>query len=120
MVGDVHQPLHSTTRISAGELDGDHGGNFVKLNDPSKELHFFWDGLPGDGPQRRADAIAYGKALAPADPVLAKKTDAADWISESFAIAQTSVYSDPIGTGHGPFTITPEYKDKPRKLQPSE
>ena len=119
VVGDVHQPLHATTRISAGELGGDHGGNFVKLNDPSKELHFFWDGLPGDVLDPSAAltaAIAYGKTLAPADPVLAKKMDAADWINESFAIAETSVYSDPIGTGHGPFTITPAYKEKAQKI----
>ena len=48
LVGDVHQPLHSSTRISAAELEGDSGGNNVKLSDPSKELHAFWDGLPGD------------------------------------------------------------------------
>jgi len=119
LVGDVHQPLHSTTRISAGQLDGDRGGNSVKLNDPSKELHFFWDGLPGDVADPSAAltaAIAYGKNLAPADPVLAKKMDAADWINESFAIAGTSVYSDPIGSGNGPFTITPEYRDKAQKI----
>jgi hypothetical protein len=119
LVGDVHQPLHSTTRISAGELDGDRGGNSVKLNDPSKELHFFWDGLPGDvsnPSDALAAAITYGKALAPADPVLAKKADAADWINESFNIAETNVYSAPIAAGDGPFNITPEYKAKAQKI----
>ncbi|HEY2114662.1 MAG TPA: S1/P1 nuclease [Candidatus Angelobacter sp.] len=119
LVGDVHQPLHSTTRISAGALDGDRGGNSVKLNDPSKELHFFWDGLPGDVSDPSAAltaAIAYGKALAPADPVLAKKADAADWINESVNIAETFVYSNPIGAGNGPFTITTTYKDQAQKI----
>jgi S1/P1 nuclease len=119
LVGDVHQPLHSTTRIGAGELDGDRGGNSVKLNDPSKELHFFWDGLPGDvsnPSDALTAAIAYGKALAPADPVLARKADAADWINESVNIAETSVYSGPIGAGNGPFTITPAYKDQAQKI----
>jgi len=47
LVGDIHQPLHSTSRW------GDQGGNKVKLKnitDPvletfpaSKNLHFFWD-----------------------------------------------------------------------------
>jgi hypothetical protein len=27
LVGDVHQPLHSTTRVSATKPDGDNGGN---------------------------------------------------------------------------------------------
>jgi hypothetical protein len=115
LVGDVHQPLHSSTRISAGNLDGDNGGNDVKLTDPSKELHAFWDGLPGDS-SNPADAIAYGKTLAPADPVLSKKADASDWIGESFTIAQTFVYSGPIGAGNGPFTITPEYKAQAQKI----
>ena len=124
LVGDVHQPLHSTTRISAGDPAGDNGGNSVKVDaaavgNSNKKLHLLWDSLPGDAPQASdalTAAITYGKALAPADPVLAKKMDAADWISESFAIAKKSVYSDPIGAGHGPFTITPEYMDQARKI----
>lgn len=115
LVGDVHQPLHSSTRVSAADLQGDNGGNNVKLADPSKELHAFWDGLPGDS-SKVADAIAYGQSLAAADPILAQKTDASDWIKESSDIAQTVVYSDPIGTTDGPFTITPEYKAKAQKI----
>jgi hypothetical protein len=115
LVGDVHQPLHSTTRVSATDLQGDNGGNNVKLADPSKELHAFWDGLPGDS-SKVADAIAYGQTLAAADPILAQKTDASDWIKESYDLAQTVVYSDPIGTTDGPFTITPEYKTKAQKI----
>jgi hypothetical protein len=115
LVGDVHQPLHSSTRISSADLQGDSGGNSVKLTDPSKELHAFWDGLPGDS-SKPADAIVYGKTLAAADPVLAKKADAADWINESFDIAETFVYSGPISAGDGPFTITQTYKDKAQKI----
>lgn len=115
LVGDVHQPLHSSTRVGTSDLQGDSGGNNVKLSDPSKELHAFWDGLPGDS-SNLADVIAYGKTLTPADPLLAQKSAAADWINESFTIAETTVYSSPIGTGDGPFTITPEYKDKAQKI----
>jgi len=124
LVGDVHQPLHSTTRIGAGEPDGDHGGNGVKVDatavgNTNKKLHLLWDSLPGDTTDPSAAltaAIAYGKSLAPADPVLAKKMDAADWINESFAIAETSVYASPIGTGDGPFTITQAYMDNAKKI----
>jgi hypothetical protein len=115
LVGDVHQPLHSTTRVSAADLQGDNGGNSVKLSDPSRELHAFWDGLPGDS-SVIADVITYGKSLAAADPVLAQKADASDWISESFDIAQKTVYSAPIGAGNGPFTLTPDYKDNAKKI----
>jgi hypothetical protein len=124
LVGDVHQPLHSTTRIGAGEPGGDHGGNGVKVDatavgNTNKKLHLLWDSLPGDTTDSSAAltaAIAYGKSLAPADPVLAKKMDASDWINESFAIAETSVYAAPIGTGDGPFTITPAYMDNAKKI----
>lgn len=115
LVGDVHQPLHSTTRISAADLEGDNGGNSVKLTDPSKNLHAFWDGLPGDS-SKLDDVITYAKTLAAADPILAKKADASDWINESFDIAETFAYSGPIGAGHGPFTITPEYQEKAQKI----
>jgi hypothetical protein len=115
LVGDVHQPLHSSTRVGAADLEGDSGGNNVKLAAPSSELHAFWDGLPGDS-ANVADAITYAKTLTAADPLLAQKADASDWIQESFDIAKTTVYSSPIGTTDGPFTITPEYKDKAQKI----
>ena len=115
MVGDVHQPLHVTTRVSSDAPNGDNGGNNVKLNDPSKELHAFWDGLPGDSNDLNA-VINYAKALPPADPALAAKTDASDWISESFDLARNSVYTGPIGAGLGPFTLTDEYKTQAHKI----
>jgi hypothetical protein len=115
LVGDVHQPLHSSTRVSSADLQGDSGGNNVKLSDPSKELHAFWDGLPGDS-SNLADVITYGKTLTAADPLLAQKSAAADWINESFDIAEATVYSGPISTGDGPFTITQAYKDNAQKI----
>ncbi len=41
MVGDIHQPLHCATRVSAMHPNGDRGGNLVLLNGPAKNLHFF-------------------------------------------------------------------------------
>ncbi|HEX4605193.1 MAG TPA: S1/P1 nuclease [Candidatus Angelobacter sp.] len=115
LVGDVHQPLHSSTRVSAADLQGDSGGNNVKLDDPSKELHAFWDGLPGDS-ANPADVIPYASGLAPADPALAGIAIASTWTKESFDIAHDFVYSGPIGANDGPFTVTPEYKDKAQKI----
>ena len=115
LVGDVHQPLHATTRVSSAAVNGDDGGNSVKLNDPSGHLHQFWDGLPGDSSDL-TQVINYAKALAPADPALAQKTDAADWISESFDLARNTVYSGPIGPGLGPFTLTDDYKTQAHKI----
>jgi hypothetical protein len=115
LVGDVHQPLHSSTRTGASDLKGDAGGNNVKLSSPNSELHAFWDGLPGDS-SNPADVIPYASALAPADPALASIKTVATWTSESFELAQTVVYTDPIAVGDGPFTITPEYKANAQKI----
>jgi hypothetical protein len=115
LVGDVHQPLHSSTRAGASDLKGDAGGNNVKLSGSPNELHAFWDGLPGDS-SNPADVIPYASALAPADPALANVKTVATWTSESFEIAKADVYMDPISIGDGPFTITPEYKAKAQQI----
>jgi len=48
LIGDVHQPLRSTTRVSTTKPDGDDGGNGVKLTSPAN-LHTFWDDVLGGG-----------------------------------------------------------------------
>src|SRR5690348_14084820 len=47
IVGDIHQPLHASTRVRQPDPDGDAGGNLVKLDCAKCELHFFWDDLLG-------------------------------------------------------------------------
>jgi len=48
LVGDVHQPLHAAQRFTAATLDGDAGGNDVKVHcnigscHSANELHAFW------------------------------------------------------------------------------
>jgi hypothetical protein len=115
IVGDVHQPLHSSTRVSSADPQGDNGGNNVKLADPSKELHAFWDGLPGDS-SNPADVIPYASALPAADPALVSIKNASTWTKESFDLAQSAVYVLPIGPGDGPFTLDTPYKDKAKKI----
>lgn len=112
LVGDVHQPLHNATRVSATDPKGDRGGNNVMLcAAPCKnELHGFWDDLPGSGNIPKT-AIAYGKKLSPADSTASGNMDVAVWVKESFDDATTKVYvAPPIGAGDGPFTLTPEYR----------
>lgn len=61
LVGDVHQPLHTVSRVTPEHPDGDRGGNLVKL--ASTNLHAVWDDLfdvaraerrPGDPRGRRS------------------------------------------------------------------
>jgi len=47
-VGDIHQPLHTTSRISAELPNGDEGGNLFYIQHPSLttqsiSLHKYWD-----------------------------------------------------------------------------
>ena len=44
LVGDVHQPLHSSGRVSDRDPDGDRGGNDFALDDLEiRNLHAYWD-----------------------------------------------------------------------------
>jgi len=115
LVGDVHQPLHGATRVSAADPQGDAGGNAVKLSCNKCELHFFWDDLLGTNSTLKTVKNA-AKKLPKADPTLAAKSDEKDWIAESFQSAQSHVYVSPIAAGDGPFTITSGYKRDSVKL----
>lgn len=48
LVGDMHQPLHCTTRFSVAHPDGDLGGNLFRIDtSEAKNLHSFWDAAAG-------------------------------------------------------------------------
>jgi S1/P1 Nuclease len=123
LVGDVHQPLHCTTRIGAGQPDGDAGGNLVKCSncDPgSGNLHSYWDDLPGTTPNNSPDLqaiITAAQALPAATEIIPTKQPATVWIGESFGEAKTAVYYDPpIGLGLGPFPLTSDYQTAAQDL----
>ncbi len=40
--GDIHQPLHTSGRVTESEPEGDRGGNLFKL-DGDDNLHWYWD-----------------------------------------------------------------------------
>jgi hypothetical protein len=119
LVGDVHQPLHATTRFDKDQPDGDEGGNGVKLCSTPKcrsELHGYWDDIPGTS-KNPASAKKKALKIAAADPGDAKISDEAIWIGESFQIAQDSVYKLPsIGIGAGPFALTAQYKSDAKPI----
>src|SRR5882757_7060374 len=94
LVGDVHQPLHATSRFTQTQPQGDQGGNLVALcAKPCKdELHGFWDGALGAG-EDPAAAKQAAEQLPEVDAQLVQLSDEAQWIHESFDIANRSVYS---------------------------
>ena len=115
LVGDVHQPLHATSRFSAASPKGDQGGNLVILcANPCKsksELHAFWDERPGTSKSATA-AITAADKLPAAPGAGAAITDDQVWINESVAAAKQIVYAAPVGPGDGPYTLTAAYKTK--------
>jgi hypothetical protein len=115
LVGDVHQPLHASTRVSMADPEGDAGGNLVKLDCAKCELHFFWDDLLGTQSDLKT-VMKAARKLPKAQEGLAAKSDEKDWIAESFQEARDTVYAAPIGPGDGPFTLTPQYKKNAGKL----
>jgi len=116
LVGDVHQPLHATSRFT--EAKGDSGGNDVKLSCTGcpNELHRFWDDVPGTD-ERVSASMSAARLLPPVDPAEAAIKDEGMWIDESFRIAQESVYKDPpIGNGTGPFALTTDYRNNAKRI----
>ena len=110
LVGDVHQPLHCVTRVSAANPRGDLGGNLVAITGPARELHIFWDTALGEGETGDFQAAVKSAAKLPeSDPSLAIDDNEGDWAAESYALAKSAVYVDPVGPGLGPYTLTAAY-----------
>jgi hypothetical protein len=127
LVGDVHQPLHATSRFTNSLKGTDAGGNEVVIDCPAhvrclsaKELHAFWDELLGPNETTPAKVVAASATLPSADPSKASIPDEKTWIQESFQIAKTDVYKSPpiVGepTKENESTITQDYEDNARKI----
>ncbi len=117
LVGDIHQPLHATVRYFAGT--GDEGGNTVQIKlplqmeksfegtlskDAPRELHAFWDDLPGEGEPAPALPLAksFAEHLPNASADKVADTNPSDWAKESWTMAKVDAYASPIGAGPQP------------------
>jgi len=114
LAGDLHQPLHASSRISAADPAGDHGASNFML-DSTTSLHWYWDKvltmryprLEGESRERWVARVA--------DDVLANTArqssaaaigslDFTGWARESLALAQQEVYC----CGIAPWQPAPE------------
>jgi len=130
LVGDVHQPLHAITRVSASFLDGDAGGSLLLLCPApcNNNLHLFWDRLigtqsglktPGPEPDLATEvrlAMNEAQVLPAPDPSLVPKTSEHVWLQESFDLGKQYVYVGPVGPVPGPVKLTPEYYGTAKRI----
>ena len=119
-VGDIHQPLHCSTRVSAAMPDGDRGGNLVRLkvrqpNGTLKttNLHSYWDGgigtFPKTGPNFAPPSLSQiprpvamiVRTYRDTDPALnlSNPTDFAGWAGESHQLAKDVAYKGITNNG---------------------
>jgi len=131
-VGDIHQPLHCTTRVTAANPDGDRGGNLFKIKIlkggklKDSNLHSYWDGGIGAFPPsgnnfappplrsviRAANQAKAGNPATDPDLKLDDPFNFEAWSEESFELGQNVVYKG-IQSGRKP---TPGYNQRALKV----
>lgn len=106
LVGDAHQPLHNSSRITPQDTAGDRGGNSFALHGlyPRSNLHGYWDGIVGMAAPWRpgdTDQAAYVGGIAASierrfPPSWARTRllpgDVQAWSMEGYRISTQSVY----------------------------
>lgn len=105
-VGDIHQPLHCTSRVNKDYPSGDRGGNDVpiKTHKSVKELHAVWDDVVyelvghDDLPYSQDDWEAQGKLASTMNKKYTitsaeeANMNSMSWGQESFEISKDFVY----------------------------
>lgn len=109
LIGDIHQPLHTSARVTEREPKGDQGGNFFLLTPEGtaranqQNLHSFWDGIvvrTNPNGENECD-LSYLEPFAkkfmkehPLDKLRGRlaATDPDAWARESLTLAQTEVF----------------------------
>ncbi len=104
LVGDVHQPLHTSVRVDA-QGKWDKLGSSLKISNPFNSrrplttLHAFWDDLPGP-PWLRGERLDQAvRALLAAYPRPSSGTSGGQWMRESWTLAREHGYppdDDPL------------------------
>jgi len=123
LVGDIHQPLHSTALFSQKSFpEGDRGGNLIKTKQRGN-LHALWDGFPGGKATLREAHQDALKLLADVDFARVGERDGGsldekDWLDESWKMARDFAYAPLIpilqdlekeGGGVLPITLPEDY-----------
>lgn len=113
LVGDLHNPVHTSSRVTAAEPEGDRGANLFALDQENQNLHWFWDSAISRGFRRRSmesedvfvTRVAVNIALRhPASEFAGRLTPAAfeRWAREGHDIDTTVVYPANLRRGRRP------------------
>lgn len=134
IVGDLHQPLHGTSRSTHDHPEGDAGGNrvFVRLwpdRADSANLHGVWDGWLGRAEREtRIDDVARGLAAglslagdaASRDVLIPDGAElgrtALAWADESATIARYMAYDLPARDAQGPPPLSDAYRAQGERI----
>ncbi|MCR9191266.1 MAG: S1/P1 nuclease [Gammaproteobacteria bacterium] len=97
VVGDVHQPLHTITRISQAHPQGDRGGNDFHLgkNKIAPNLHRYWDRGGGllSSPMSTTEVKQLAENLETQWSCPKENLDAMHWAEESHLLAIQYAYA---------------------------
>lgn len=110
LIGDLHQPLHASARITEKEPKGDQGGNLFLITpegtarDKQENIHWFWDSIivradPNEKDECDAEYVdPIARDIMKKYPFAKMESrlalgDPEQWKRESFEIASTRVYT---------------------------
>ncbi len=134
VLGDVHQPLHSTSRFLKSQPEGDQGGNLVFLGPDARLLHSLWDNAATDRDltDERIDAtVSEFTTLHPVAeyPGLIStesstgfftvaSTEVDRWLQESFSFIDKEVYTfgNDTGTKEKPLPLPDGYLANAKRI----
>jgi hypothetical protein len=118
LVGDVHHPLHLTSRFLKSQPKGDAGGNFVFVQ-PGGNLHSLWDNAAAPRDLSDDDIVRYAREITADYPASASLSlDPIEWAAESFDLDKSAVYTFGLETGskEKPFILPAWYEEKAKRI----
>ncbi len=112
LAGDIHQPLHTTSRVTPSEPNGDRGANLFLLDEEHENLHWYWDSaisrslrLPHEPEEEAVPRVAAQLALDFPRAAFAAGLAPGDferWAEEGYLASTTVVYPPTLQRGQRP------------------
>lgn len=125
LVGDIHMPLHNTSRVTEETPDGDRGGNSFRFGDSWPwNLHAYWDGIIDVANPKDDDVDDFDYYLANAEMIEKKHPksefkglidlqNSTAWNKEGKEITMEKVYPEDLNQDEQP---SQEYKEMAYKI----